>query len=655
MEFKQFIYIHPSAKGAVSMRFDKDIWKTNSPEYKTPPAASSVNHFTPAASTFVSLWLSLIQDDRTPKTMALRDLALPDLLAELIDALSSTKDALSKYRVRSASHKLSRKNQILKTEFPGKLELTRLVKLLKNFYEYYDEDDPKKKRDKEKDIRQEYCLKDKVDLASYFAGEIERTALGALAQVSATGEYPLLLADHVRNKLSASTPDALSFYEQSAHDLAELLALSFDAGNSRESLAELPIKNLRGDNDKLTGKSLEDRVALVFGGFKEARQTYVVYLPLVSGNLEVDGSIFPDGVSVLPPDEWKAIYDSQFSGCEHHENLPDDVYALKVELSRFLKSEQGALEEAPRDLFAARDTAVLAAQACLDAIFLYRPHHLRFAPTCAFKASNPKYECILHHKGVFRVSLDVDLEFVRSIPAEWMDAIYWFRTGNRIEKDESGVVNLWTSAELLSARLHGTHGTNIQRVCQSIGKYASIFGFIAEQEYLGRAAIEYAKRYTATIPIAPPTTNKSESILHWWYGLIQSQSETPTDLVKTIFKEFPLLGVKAIFAKRDLEPSKAFETDETFCGMIMNDLAWCYACRNVVVHEGRSSLRGASIARDLLSSYVGTTLKKSLAARSRGNVRTLKEAFALAAEKDITMREHFKANRILEGLLTPNM
>ena len=70
------------------MRFDKDLWKPDSQAYNgaTLPA-QDVQHLTPAARVFIALWFELLQENRSPETRALRSLAVPDLLSELLNSL----------------------------------------------------------------------------------------------------------------------------------------------------------------------------------------------------------------------------------------------------------------------------------------------------------------------------------------------------------------------------------------------------------------------------------------------------------------------------------------------------------------------------------------------------------------------------------------
>ena len=70
------------------MRLDKDLWNAASREYHGAAIApQGLLHLTPAARVFIGLWLELLQEDRSPETRALRSLAIPDQLGELLNSL----------------------------------------------------------------------------------------------------------------------------------------------------------------------------------------------------------------------------------------------------------------------------------------------------------------------------------------------------------------------------------------------------------------------------------------------------------------------------------------------------------------------------------------------------------------------------------------
>src|SRR5437016_4776047 len=134
------------------MRFDKDIWKPDSNEYNgnTLPA-QDVQHLLPAARVFIALWLELLQDDRSPETRALRHLAVPDQLSELLASFRLWKeDGRPTYRIRSAIGRLRRQQQANACPFVGDHELRRLCEDAAEWLALVDETDQKKRRDLEK-------------------------------------------------------------------------------------------------------------------------------------------------------------------------------------------------------------------------------------------------------------------------------------------------------------------------------------------------------------------------------------------------------------------------------------------------------------------------------------------------------------------------
>jgi hypothetical protein len=109
------------------MRFDKDLWKPSCGEYIAGAvAAQDCAHLNNQACVFISIWLELIQDDRAPATRVLRSLSLPDLLAELRNALRHVGKERIGYRLYAALGQFLRRTESLDFEFPGAVEINRL-------------------------------------------------------------------------------------------------------------------------------------------------------------------------------------------------------------------------------------------------------------------------------------------------------------------------------------------------------------------------------------------------------------------------------------------------------------------------------------------------------------------------------------------------
>jgi hypothetical protein len=642
------------------MRFDKDLWNPTSQEYHgVTVAPQDVLHLTPSARVFIGLWLELLQEDRSPETRSLRSLAIPDQLGELLNSLLlSREDGRPTYRVRSAIGRLCRQALAMRFPFVGDHELRRLCDNAVEWLSLVDEGDQKKRRILEQSVRAKYGYAEAVDVLRALHTRLVAATMGTLAQIRGLPEYKDALVSYVRSKLSDLWISPAQFYSDCSGALCELLALVLDRGNSRESLAELPIRYLRGDNTTQAGKSLPERAVPLFGAFWGSDQIYEVYLPIGDFQLTVHGTIFPPGVSILDTNTWQHTAQG-FAGVPGGTALPTTGPAFKVEVDAYLKSGLAQGEDYPRDVFAARDVALRAAQACLDAVFLYREHRIRIDSPCAIIATappqpgagRPPFRTVLHQRHEFRTRTNIRLDFLRPVPASWADALHWYRLGNVVNKDESGIVNLWTSAELLAANCHGTHGTAIDRVRSSVGVVAAVFLFAEQQRYLAVEAARYSQTYGRDAVLNPPAHGAADdALLAWWLDICAANAEA--QLCGTIFDMFPLLGVEASAVKQFLGPGvdrRAFY--DTHRAAVLDDLCWIYACRNDVVHDGRVTIPGASIARAVASEYVGTALQTTLTMRARGSTSTLEECFALAAEKEITLREHLQNGRLLEAIL----
>jgi hypothetical protein len=642
------------------MRFDKDVWKSDSQEYNGATLPDQeLQHLSPAARVFIALWLELLQDNRSPETRALRSLAVPDQLGELLNALRlSRDDGRPAHRVRSAIGRLCRQRQANASPFVGDHELSRLCDDATEWLNLADETDQKKRRPLEQKVRARYGYPESTELVRAVQQRLIVAAMGTLAQIRGLPEYKSALATYIRDKLSDPVITPVQFYATCHGALRELLALVLDRGNSRESLAELPIKYLRGDNAAQAGKPLPDRANLLFGAFWGTQQAYDVYLPIGNFELDVQGDIFPPGVTILSAHDWQHVF-SEFERNLGATALPQNSSAFKVEVDTYLKSQLAEGEDYPLDVFAARDVAVRAAQSCLDAVFLYREHRIRIDQPCGVVATPPPHDgpapppfrTVLHQRHEFRTRTKISLEFLRPVPPEWIDALHWFRLGNVINKDESGIVNLWTSAELLSAQSHGTHGTTIDRVRNSVGVVASVYLFAEQQLYLAREASRYARLYRREPTLNPPEHGADDDeVLRWWIDLCNANDEAR--LSGPIFDMFPLLAVEAVALKPVLAGGNQKPWYDAHRADIIDDLSWIYGCRNDVVHDGRIRIPGASIARAIASEYVGTTLQTTLRMRARGSTSSLQECFALASEKERTLCWHLENGRILDAILT---
>jgi len=635
------------------MRFDKDIWSPSCSEYADRIAdPSRLAHLTGAVRVFLSYWLELLQDDRSPETRALRSLAIPDQLSDLLNAFRLTKDDGKRmYRVRAAAARLQRQFRVLACPFVGRDELTRLCADISEWVSLVDETDQKAHAKREHAVRQKYNLAANVDVVSAIQQRIQEATVGTLSQIRGQPDYKGALVTHIRGKLNDPNTTAALFNQECGAAMRELLSLALDAGSSRESLAELPIKYLRGDNFNLVGKSLEERTRLLFGAFRGSNQEYEVFLPLDNIQLEIPGEIFPPGVSIVDSASWQAQA-QDFASLANGAGIPTHGVAFKVEIKKYLESGLSEGEAYPLDVFAARDVAVRAAQACLDAVFLYREHRIRIEQPCGVVAHGEStHKCVLHHRHDFQKRTRITLPFLRPVPSAWADALHWYRIGHITNKDESGIVNLWTSAELLAASCHGMHGAALDRVRSSVGTTSALILFTDQQLYLANAARAYARQFHRENAVNLPSARCNDNeLLEWWLNLCSANDEG--QLFGAVFDMFPQLAVDALAVKATLGPGDQRSHYDGHKQAILDELAWIYSCRNDVVHDGRTRIRGAAIARAVAAEYVGTTLQATLAMRARGNTTSLNECFALAAEKERTLRWHLENGRMLDSLLT---
>jgi hypothetical protein len=622
------------------MRFDKDLWNPTCQEYQHGVTPGAVDFITPTARAFISLWLELLNDDRAPATCILRHLALPDLLSEMRRACELWLENDRRFhRFRAAARLLERATRLLTCDFAGRNAIRRLAVDASALIKLVEERDEANKGQLEKTLRTKLGLAKKDDVQKIASNQLYQAIVGCHAQLRSGADYKESLRSYVQTRLADPNSTAETFLASCSHAVAELLSLVLDRGNSSESLAELPIKYLRADHAALEGTNLADRANLLFGAFHSEPQRYAVYLPLLGTEIDIQGDIFPPGLTLVDPIAWTAKK-VELSQLQNYNVIDGTERAIRVDIDQYLASNLDADESAPLDVFAARDVAVRASQLCLDAIFLYREHRGRLARGCAVEvgtAPHFDYRCVLFHRHDFLHRTQVRLRFLRPVPTAWSDALHWYRLGKTTPKDESGIVNLWTAAELLGASSHVLHGTDIDRVRRSVGASAALFLFYEEALYSALGARHYAQRYNRVAQLAPPAPNSEElTLLTWWCDLCAAHDSG--QLYGAVFDEFPQLAYYACRMKT-LQALGADAVYRDHKEQIIDNLSWVYGCRNDVVHEGRVRVPGAAVARGVIAEYVGITLEATLSMRARGNVDRLAESFPLVWEKERSLLE----------------
>lgn len=356
--------------------------------------------------------------------------------------------------------------------------------------------------------------------------------------------------------------------------------------------------------------------------------------------------MFPPGVTILNEAAWQDI--PQEFGAEG-ETLEAASHGLRVNTSAYVRSYLPLTEPLPRDIFAARDSALRAAKQCLDAVFLYRARAPWPTGACGVEAHEEGgiYRRVLHSTSSSRAKHNIQLGFLRPVPAEWADALHWFRTGTAAHRHEAGIVNLWTAAEILAESGPRLEGHALDRVLKSVGTMSSLFLFREEQLYLAQAARAYAERYNQGAVLHPPAHAEDEDLLRWWIEL--STNNTMDQLADHVFVLFPHLAFECERVRSWIVfGPEMYNTQQQ---TIHDSLCWIYGCRNDVVHEGRQHIPGAGIARDLITEYLGITLRRSLTMRARGSATNLLECFYLAGEMEITVCEMLEQGQLLDALL----
>jgi hypothetical protein len=653
------------------VRFDKDLWQTSCTEYNQGTVtAADTAHFTPAARALVSVWLELLQDNRAPASRILGTLALPDLVSELRRASELIREPDGPiYRFRAAIQQVERRVEVLHLDYPGRTELLRLTGIAADYRLLREakEDRPKQ----EHGLRLKYRLEKGVEVEKYLVSRIQQLAVAIHGRLRDRNEYRDALVTQLRRILLGQ---ALAFWElcyRGTPIIEELLAFALDRGSSIEALAELPIKYLRADRQDLDDGSLEARLRLALGAFRSAPQRYQVYLPLEGPQLTIPGEIFPPGITLLGGEDWVT---ARASFQPLGNQLAGSTQAVAVEIDDYLTRFAGETSSPPRDVFAARDLALRAARQCLDAIFLYRGRTARLSRFCGIEAhqeeahqeggaqdaaadqqSGDNQEEAGDH-GPHRQILDlerghhdqgpINMPFVRPVPLEWADALYWYRIGATTAKHEAGIVHLWTAAEILAEESHDLRGTNFGRVLRSIGIVVPLFLLLDEQLYLARAALVYAGRFERTARMHAPVDPSIPQLIEWWVNLCLQ--ETPDTLLQEVFDLFPHLAFEAEQVKHwSMYGSDLYARHKQ---RVVDTLAWIYACRNDVVHEGRERVAGAAIAHRLLAEYLSLTLQRTLSSRARGSCRIPAEAFLLAAEVEATVNELLSQHKLVQAL-----
>lgn len=639
------------------MRFDKDIWLETCTEYQAPTRIPNLAHFSSNARLFVSAWLEILQDDRTPTSRVLRSLALPDLLGELRRALDlHARAGGPDYRLsalcRLAGSKIA--SVLVLGGVGGRLlgmaEATRLKTLCDQMTLLLNAD--KANRQKvEHQIATALSIDRGSDVGAFLRNHLERLVVATHARLRSLGRYLDAICETLFDRLCGAQIDMEEFEASVRPVIEEALAFVLERGMSRETLAELPIKNLRGDN--LATEGLERRMNRISNALTAvASQRYVVVLPLSGPPLQVRGEFFPPGVVLLTGQDWSNRV-AAFGNLPGYPSLLT-IQALEIDCAEYVASFVSGEDELPKDVFAARDLALRAAQLSLNAIYLHADRTPELENSCAVQAydlrtgQGPVHAAVLDITRVSRANITISLPFLRPVPPDWSDALAWYFIGNTAEKNEAAIVNLWTSGELLVIGSAGLGDRNIDRMLEGVGVTAGVRLFGREQLYCSRAASEYAVRYgQGTIGVPANFDGLTErDQLAWWLRFCEQRDAG--DLA-TLFDRFPQLALEAVRTKKLFGP-EARQIYAWHKARIRDNLGWIYGCRNDIVHEGRSQVPGSWTARRLVRGYVHQTLRQTLALHARGAIETPAEAFALMQEIDRTIESLLAANDTYEAL-----
>jgi hypothetical protein len=618
------------------MRFDKRIWDPGCKEYLGGTGVLDTSYFNEATKIVLSVWLERLTDLNAPVTRRLASLCLLDLVDELLRSIEIWgENDRTAYRmlllVKEVDVSLKRgKNASL--EHPGQEEASRLQQFGQQFADFV------RASNKEKDALWPPLAARLGKSPAFNGGHPETLKIVTRELVSiTTGLRGFLRGDdaYLRCLIHAFsaclTSGTINDLERIDHVVCELLAFSLRRGYSREQLAELPIKYLRADNANLAGKPLSDRLALLLGAFRPSKQRYTVVLPLVGPRLVVDGDIFPKGIELLEPEGWnKALPGPALAAVDASVR---ELQAFRVDVDDVRAYEAAEGSWRPHDVFAARDVAVKAVRRCLDVVFLLRAA----VPTvagCALVAASEL------GKDVFVRQLDlerdhrperVSLKFLRAVPAEWVDALHWYREGREDPSDEVGIVNLWTALELLSRRDIDAYHSDADRVVKTIGTLATLGLFERELRYLGREVATFLNI----------KCDDSREVFRAWV------LEKKPDEIGATFAGFPHLAALVTSAASGQYFRRRAAEVEMF---VSDKLVWAYGYRNDVVHEGRRGLPGASTARFVLAEIAESAIALTLRLESRRFTSSLSECFLWGREQLLTVKELAAAGKVAELL-----
>lgn len=603
------------------MRFDKNIWDPTCREYNSATELDT-SYFTEPAKVFVSVWLERLADFNAPVTRRLDRLCLLDIADELLRAISlwQTNDKTA-YRVLVLLREMERSLQDSSTAvtLPGRPEADRLQAVIPKFAEFIRA--PNKERDKLWPAiaaalgRGAELNGGHPDAREMFTREVVALATAFRAFLRGDGAYLRALTVAVADSLDGAVD-----LGRIDHVVCELLAYSLRRGYSREQLGELPIKYLRADNTRFGDTSFKDRVSLMLGAFKPSKQRYLVVLPLTGPTLAIDGDIFPSGIEVVQSGSWN----NEIPDGVLRELKPEDAarQAFRVDVDEVLDYESADGLARPHDMFAARDLAVRIVRRCLDAVFLLRaavPSLAGFALVSAVELEKDPF--------VKRIELErdhrpdkVSLKFLRAVPAEWVDALHWYREGREDPSDEVGLVNLWTAVELLSRRDGGSYHSDAERVQRTVGALATLSLMEREIRYLGREV--------ATC-LGVHADDHHEVFRSW----VKDKSDDET---RAALARFPHLAEVVCSARAGNYFATRFNQVQL---LVADKLVWAYGYRNDVVHEGRRGLPAASTARTVLAEIAEAAISLTLKLESRRFASSLHECFHWARAQQMTLAD----------------
>ncbi|OIP31110.1 MAG: hypothetical protein AUK47_23210 [Deltaproteobacteria bacterium CG2_30_63_29] len=598
------------------MRFDKNIWSSTCLEYSavTDKTQLDLSYFTTATKVLVSVWLELLQDHRAPITRQLHELSVVDLADELLRAMDLwSREPQTSYRVINLAERLKAGIERWGTGFPAHVEADRFMSACDLFVEFLS------LSNKERDTKDGVWQRSRTALGfpahlnggnskaqEVFALHVEASVVSLRAALEGDEAYLTALLDGVRAEvMSAATPDYTMRIELLVR---ELLAFALRRGFSREHLAELPIKSLRADNKRLKDKSLEERLSIMLGAFRGAKQRYEAFVALEGPVVEIDGEILPNGIALETWADWSSVVPTA------EKDRFAQKQAFRLDIARLLEQDFVAEAFQPHDVFAARDIALTSVRRCLDVVFLLKGSVPRVFPHVLIVASGVEpYKKVLEVRRDFAPG-QISLKFLRSVPAEWVDALHWFREGVEDPSDEVGIINLWTSLELLSRRSKREHSSDAERVQETVGRLAAIGILDTEMRYL-----DAATRFAIG----------AETHVEWPHWL----SVTEADL-ESAFASFPHLGgLLAAPSTRTYGKERYREV----CRLVRWILVWSYSCRNDIVHEGRRQLPGADILRDALAAVARAALTVTLRLESRNYASCLRDCFFWAENESKTI------------------